>query len=104
MKEMVLALLSETDLSLSDDMVESIVQKVLDIVTFWYFAFLSFCFLDIYIGHICADNDGGRFRKRWEDRRRRMEGIREKKSVYHKEHDSSVFEVGSKVLSFSAVV
>lgn len=65
---MVLALLSESDLSLSDDLVESILEKVLDIVNCLICA-ISIILLSgyLYVGHFFADNDGCRFKRRWED-------------------------------------
>lgn len=41
----------------------------------------------------CTDNDGGRYKRRWEDWSGRVEGICGKESNYLKEHDSSIFKV-----------
>lgn len=67
LKEMVLALTRESDLGLSDDAADSIVDKVSTILDSYTAVFLSFLFLNFICFLFFTDNDGGRFGRRWKD-------------------------------------
>jgi hypothetical protein len=103
---MVLAILTESDLALPDDVVESMIDKVWYTWQFYLFLFfLTYHTIWISIcGQIHLDNDGGRFKRRWKDWSRRVEGICSKESISNKEHESSIFKVGHTVLFTSSSI
>lgn len=97
LKEMVLALLHESDLILSNEYVEQIVDKVHATRT----CRLNFMLiiLSIYSKFLVISTDiqWGRLKWWWKDWPRRVERICIQESIPDKEHDSSIFEVGTRV-------
>lgn len=95
LKEMVTALLKESDMELADEVIEDIVNKVLNTpqLLVQYFCHSLQIMLTCYL--VCTDNGRSRFKWRWKDWYRRMEAICCKEPIHSKEHDSSVFKVKS---------
>lgn len=104
---MVQAILVESDLVLSDDVVETIVDKVYFSITLKSSIILKFFLTRFSYFLWCwvsTDICGGRLKRRWEDWPRRMERIRGKESISAQEHDSTLSNVRFKFYGMSLLL